>query len=189
MPDPVQLWSLPNDVLRVVATIMPLSGLIVMVQSSRTIAGVLQDQLTLSLDEMFVLAAPNNEYLHPNSFMLPIQPPLCEIVALFGEEYIDDDGGVYCHLIEAPTGYDGPPHQLELFRQDNVSYVLHGRRSAVVDDVSFNYSWRLACRFASWLQRRCGQLMSPRPFTVCPARIFPYASRARTNTRAHENIY
>jgi hypothetical protein len=160
MPSPIRLWSLPDDVLRAIATFMPPSGLIVMVQSSRAIAAVLQDQLSLRLDEMFVLAAPNNIYLHPYILRLPIQPPLCVMAALFGEECVGDDGGVYCHFIEASKGYDGSPRRLELFTQDNVSYVLYGRRSAVIDDVS------IRDRFASWLQRRCAQLLPPRPLTV-----------------------
>jgi hypothetical protein len=89
MPDPAQLWSLPDDVLRVVATFMPPSGLIVLVQSSRTIARVLRGHFTRCLDDLFIMTQSEIQFEFPFLVKLHIQPQPCEVAALFGDASVD----------------------------------------------------------------------------------------------------
>jgi hypothetical protein len=84
MSDPAQLCAIP-DVLRAVAAVLPPSGLIVLVQSSREIAVVLQDQLTQRFDNLFVVAQ-SRTLLNYICYGEPLTQPLPhEIEALFGE--------------------------------------------------------------------------------------------------------
>jgi hypothetical protein len=100
-----KLCALPDDLLRAMAAFVPTSGLLGLVQCSRRFAAVLHDELTSSLNGLFVRAQPGVIW---KAFSYHIVQLSAEtILALFfpGQTYL------WCTLnfVEAEKLFDGSP--------------------------------------------------------------------------------
>jgi hypothetical protein len=108
MPDIVQLCALPDDVLRAVAAFMPPSGLIVLVRFSRTIAVVLQVQLTQRLDDLSVVMQSVIRFKSPSIVELLFRPLPYELRASFGEANVNKWDGSSYYFVEVSRDMVGP---------------------------------------------------------------------------------
>jgi hypothetical protein len=149
MPEIFQLKTLPDDILRAVATFLPPSGLIVLVRSCRTLATVLQDQLAHRLDNLFYQMHYEIQCTHPLFSELPTQPLPCELQDLFGEASFNKLGVSSYYFLEV-KGYDGPRRYFQLYRLPT-GYVDHRCKIA-----SSRNDGQI--RFVAWLQRRLERL-------------------------------
>jgi hypothetical protein len=151
---PAQLYSLPDDVLRALATFVPLSDVLVLVRCNRHIRVVLQSQLNRSLDRIFVAMQIDDDWVH-QAWRLDCtyptrQPDQRVLHSLFGEANLRGGCRVYCFL-EVSKGHDRESililTQIKDFESlalgDSARYVIKG------NDGPARY------RFASWLQYRC----------------------------------
>jgi hypothetical protein len=99
VPNPARLSRLPDDVLRALATFVPLSDLLVLVRCSRHFQTVLQSQLRRCLDRLFVVTHDEEHCYRarhmPYSY-LPNQPEQRVLNSLFGEGKMRGDLRAYC---------------------------------------------------------------------------------------------
>jgi hypothetical protein len=146
---PARLLSLPDDVLRALATFMPLSDLLMLVQCSRQLHKVLQNQLNGRLDQLFVVTHDEEHWAQARqlpSMDLPEEPEQWLVEALFGEAKVRGarESKVYCFI-------DGQSFlsltQYKHFFNENDDgyvpyYIITGKNKFVRDS------------FASWLRYR-----------------------------------
>jgi hypothetical protein len=147
MPVTARLPNLPDDVLRALATFVPLSDLLVLVRCSRRFRMVLQSQLNRCLDRLFVVTH-NEEHCYRAVFLpysyLPNKPEHRVLEALFGEAtVVRGNSRVYC-FVEV----DGQSSLSLYISHDYATYYIHGKNQSVRD------------RFARWLRYRCEQQLA-----------------------------
>jgi hypothetical protein len=116
MSKAIHLCALPDDILRAIAKFVPMSGLIVLVRSSRTIAVVLKDQLAQRLDDLLVVIHSEIQCMHPFFNELPTQPRQQELETLFGEASVSTLELSSHNFMEAREGCDGPRNYFKLYR-------------------------------------------------------------------------
>jgi hypothetical protein len=147
VPIPAGLYALPDDVLRALATFVPLPDLIVLVRCSRHFQMVLQSQLNRCLDHLFVVTHAEEHWVRarripPHSYP-PNQPEHRVLEALFGEATVRGNSRVYC-FVEV----DGQSILSLYISYDYASYYIRGATQSERD------------RFASWLRYRCEQQLA-----------------------------
>jgi hypothetical protein len=157
---PARLSSLPDDVLRALATFGPLSDLLVLVRCSRHFRMVLQSQLNRCLDRLFAVTHYEDHWGQKaglvSTLYLPRPNQLEQRVlyALFGEADMRGNWRVY-HFI----GADG---QSMLRLSQYWQYVdLH--LGAIANTYICGKTQSDRDRFASWLRYRCEQQMATEP--------------------------
>jgi hypothetical protein len=159
------LCALPDDVLRAVATFLPTSGLIVLAQSSRAMAVVLQDKLTLRLDNLFIVTQSEYEFVKSFHIELLTYPLRCEIEALFGEASVDSEGWSSYFFVEASKGYNGPRIRLRFYlRCPEFAWCRYGNAGSRYDGRK---------RFATWLQRQLERLRAAKALGDASAASVP----------------
>jgi hypothetical protein len=148
MSDSFQFSALPDDMLRAMATFVPLSGMIVLVRSNRTLATVLKHQLTKRLDNLFFLT--QSEILLINAFYVePLaQPCQHELEVLFGEARLNAWGWSTCCFVEDPMRYTEPFRSI--LTRFPPGYRCYKAASSRNDS---------AICFVTWLQRRLERLL------------------------------
>jgi hypothetical protein len=146
---PARLYSLPDDVLRALATFVPLSDLLVLVRCSRHFLFVLRWLLNACLDRLYVVThleehwdrVPGGQFSE-----IPKQPEQRVMIILFGRADKRDDFRMYC-FVEV----DGKS-VLRVIRKKYADfytkYYIFGANKSARD------------RFASWLQYRCAQQLA-----------------------------
>jgi hypothetical protein len=137
------LYSLPDDVLRALATFVPLSDLLLLVRCSRHFRTVLQSQLNRCLDRLFVVTHLDEHWAQAwrlSCYGIPYQPEQRVLVTLRGNSreycFVEVDGQSILSLSLGLTVRKFP------------STLISGKTQAVRD------------RFASWLRYRCEQQLA-----------------------------
>jgi hypothetical protein len=148
------LYNLPDDVLRALATFLPMSHLLMLVRCSRHLQIVLQIQLTLGLDQLFVTTYL--EYYYYRERRLPLnaiiyQPEQRVLHTLFGEADVRGGSNVYC-FVEAEG-----KSVLSLIHRKFVDIHLEAGATAQIENEN-DYATR--DRFVSWLRYRCEQQLA-----------------------------
>jgi hypothetical protein len=143
-----RLSSLPDDVLRALATFVPLSDLLVLVRCSRHFRVVLQSQLNRCLDQLFAVTHLEEHWAQTSglvsSLHFPDQLEQRVLHTLFGEADMRGTSRVYCFI-----GADGQSilrlTQWHLVYHLGIDYTTYisGKTQSDRD------------RFASWLRYRC----------------------------------
>jgi hypothetical protein len=156
-PTPAQLSTLPDDVLRALADFMPLSGLLLLVQSSRWLQSVLRRQLSRRLDDLFSINTQPTPSTDGPGFYFPISIPHDDLKRIIRSSFREANmcpTNSYI-FIEAHLGYD---EQLGL----NYHFYVQGTKHGGIWDghtpcqlISLYSSLR---RFMGWLHRRHDQL-------------------------------
>jgi hypothetical protein len=148
---PARLYGLPDDVLRALATFVPLSDLLVLVRCSRHFRVVLQRQLNRCLDGLFVVTHLEEHILQARCLSLkgiPYQPEQRVLNALFGEPAkkadVRGDSSLYCFVEvdgQSILCFTQRTYATNIF----AAYIVFGKTQSSRD------------RFASWLRYRCEQ--------------------------------
>jgi hypothetical protein len=157
-----QLDSLPDDVLRALATFVPLSDLLVLVRCSRQLYTVLQSQLNRCLNRLFVVTHLDENWAQVGmlpSFSLAHQPDQRVLRALFGEANVHGNWRVYCFVeVDRQSILNLTGSQWKY-----VDIVFGARATAPIDYTTYYISGKskpARDRFAGWLRYRCEQQMA-----------------------------
>jgi hypothetical protein len=156
---PARLSSLPDDVLRALATFVPLSDLLVLVRCSRHIRVVLQKQLNHCLDRLFVVTHLEENWARARrlrflygSRALPNQPKQTVLDKLFGEADIRDGGN--------SRGYCFTDGQRLLCLSQHKDFLNENEDGYSLYYIITRKNKPIRDRFASWLRYRCDQQMA-----------------------------
>lgn len=166
------MCALPGDLLRVLAELLPLSGLLVLVRCNRWYDRTLKAYLNYRLDNLFASTTrprdPVKSY-HVPSMLDNLHNVVCryDIAKVLPHGRVDMRGQDHCFL-EAPKGYDGRSSMLRLHScspdldppirtcsSENYSFHRYFVTDSFYPDPPPD---PVRCRFDSWLQRRCNQV-------------------------------
>jgi hypothetical protein len=140
---PARLSSLPDDLLRALATFVPLSDLLVLVRCSLHFCKVLQRSLNGCLDRLYAVTHLKEHWAQARQLpfnCISDQPDKWVLEALFGEAERRAYSRGYC-FVEVEG-------QCILGLRGNAPYYIFGKTKSARD------------RFASWLCYRCEQQLA-----------------------------
>jgi hypothetical protein len=143
---PARLSSLPDDVLRALATFVPLSDVLMLVRCDRHYRMELQRQLKRCLNGIFVVTHVEEHWAQVQRLScngIPYQPKQRVLVTLFGEANLRANSKVYC-FVEVDWQIILSLH----ISNDYATYYIRGMTQSARD------------RFASWLRYRCEQQLA-----------------------------
>jgi hypothetical protein len=158
---PARLPSLLDDVLRALATFMPLSDMLVLVRCSRHFEMVLQSQLNRCLDQIFVVTHQEENWIKARYLQsvdhLPNQPEHWVLEKLFGKVDVCRNSRVYC--------FAAGKNILSLIQRKSINIFLYGVQFKNEDRNDTYYAISGANqnardRFVRWLWYRCEQQLA-----------------------------
>jgi hypothetical protein len=144
------LSSLPDDVLRALATFVPLSDLLVLVRCSQHFRIVLESQLHRCLDRLFFVTHTEEHWVRAQRMRyshLPNQPEQRVLEALFGEAS-GKASGCSSSRVHCFVEVDGQSILSLHISHKYATYYICGKNQSARD------------RFASWLRYQCEQQLA-----------------------------